>query len=185
MANSKKMKNSVAGGGRAEATGANYETLVATWYCVRILAGAGGEPPAGLPTGVRLVSLRCQTEAPVDDALITTSSNGFLFIQAKRSIDLSAAETSVLASVLDQFIRQHKACEEGQTGDRWARPLDRDRDRLILATPARSSTKITEVLARLLRGVRERADAELLSDVQTSARDREVADVVEAHIRRI
>jgi hypothetical protein len=124
MAHGKKMKNSAAGGGRADATGGNYETLVATWYCVRLFAGAANEPPAGLPTGVRLVSLRCQTEAPVDDVLITTSSNGLLFIQAKRSIDLSPAETSVLASVLDQFIRQHKAFEEGQTGDRWARPLE-------------------------------------------------------------
>jgi hypothetical protein len=177
--------NSNAAGGRAEAAGGNYETLVASWYCVRLLAGAAGEPPADLPANVRLLSVRCQTEAPVDDVLVETSAGGFVFVQAKRSIDLSSSETSQLASVLDEFIRQFKASADAQQGYRWSRPLDADRDRLVLTTPSSSSSKITQTLPKLLRAVWEQAGAETLSDVQTSAVDREVASIVEAHISRI
>ena len=89
MANSNKGSRNASSGGRAEAAGGNYETLVASWYSVRLLAGEAGEPPADLPSNVRLLSILCQTEAPVDDVLIETDAKGFLFIQAKRSIDLA------------------------------------------------------------------------------------------------
>jgi hypothetical protein len=121
----------------------------------------------------------------VDDVLIETSEEGFIFVQAKRSVDLSSSETSPLASVLDEFVKQYKACEDRQGGHIWARPLALDHDRLVLATPSRSSSKITQILPRLLRGVRDRASTETLSDVQTSAKEREVADVIEAHVNQI
>lgn len=172
-------------GGRAEAAGGNYETLVASWYCVRILAGGRAEPPVSLPAAVRLLSIRCQTEAPIDDALIETSAKGFIFVQAKRSINLSVSEVSGLASVLDEFVRQYKACKDSEDGHTWARPLSPDHDRLVLVTSSRSSAKITEILPRLLRGLRERTGSETLMDVQNSAREREVAHIVESHINRI
>jgi hypothetical protein len=103
------------------------------------------------------VSVRCQTEAPVDDLLIETSTRGFIFVQAKRSIDLSSLDTSALASVLDEFVKQHKAHEDRQGGHTWARPLIPDQDRFVLATSNRSSSKITQIFPRLLRGVRNRA----------------------------
>ena len=185
MAKSKEGSRGASSGGRAEAAGGNYETLVASWYCVRLLAGAAGEPPADLPANVRLLSIRCQTEAPVDDVLIETDTGGFLFIQAKRSIDLSSSKSSPLVSVLDEFIRQHKECEDAQSGYVWERPLNRDADRLILTTSSRSSSKITQTLPKLLRAVRQQAGAETLGDVQTSAKDREVANVIEDHLSRL
>lgn len=178
-------KNGHPAGGRAEAAGGNYETLVASWYCVRILAGCAGEPPVDLPADVRLLSIRCQTEAPVDDVLIETSAKGFVFIQAKRSIDLSPSETSQLASVADEFIRQYKESADAQSGHSWSRPLDPDRDRLVLVTPSSSSSKITQILPKLLRAVRQQEHVETLSEVQNSAKDREVASVIEAQISRI
>jgi hypothetical protein len=185
MANSNKGSRSPSSGGRAEAAGGNYETLVASWYSVRLLAGEAGEPPVDVPANVRLLSILCQTEAPVDDVLIETDAKGFLFVQAKRSIDLSSSASSPLASVLDEFIRQQKECEDAQTGHVWARPLDPRVDRLVLTTSSRSSSKITQTLPKLLRAVRQQAGSETLSDVQTSAKDREVANVIEDHLSRL
>lgn len=171
-------------GGKAEAAGSEYETLVAAWYCARILASVAGQPPLDLSAGTRIVSLRCQTDAPVDDINVGTSDGGIAFVQAKRTLHLSDKADSQFASALNQFVLQHKACAEGNAAHLWDRPLDATRDRLVLATRGASSSKITEILPRLLRAVRDRTDIDLLSEAQTSQADREVALVVERHITR-
>src|SRR5258708_10921846 len=56
MAKSTEVSRGASSGGRAEAAGGNYETLVASWCCVRLLASTAGEPPADLPANGRLVS---------------------------------------------------------------------------------------------------------------------------------
>jgi hypothetical protein len=122
------------GGGAAAQAGSRFEARVAAWYCVRMVAGAGAQPPLQLPTGTRLRFVRCQTEAPVDDVLVETDQTGFIFIQAKSGLRLEAGENSPFRSALDQFTRLWKACTDrgvpglgrasipAKTGSFWQQP---------------------------------------------------------------
>src|SRR5215472_5621932 len=155
-------------GGAAAQSGSRYESRVAAWYCVRMIAGSAAQPPLDLPTGTRFVVVRCQTEAPVDDVLVETSHSGFVFVQAKSGLRLDRGTHSPLRSAIDQFVRQWKACAKGSDGARWARPVDRAKDRLVLATTS-SSDRVTTVLPRLLQRLRDHEAADGLRSVSLSA----------------
>ena len=133
-------------GGKAEATGSNYETLVAAWYCVRALSGRAAQPPFGLSASAQLTDVHCQTGDPVDDVNASTSDGGVIFVQAKRSTRLSDREDSALGGAIDQFVRQYKQMEDGSSVRAPGRAFDPVRDRMVLVTPSRSSKKILEIL---------------------------------------
>lgn len=171
-------------GGRAEAAGGGYETLVAAWYCVRILLGRLAHPPFDLPADTRLISMRSQSGEAVDDVNCRTSDDGVILIQVKRTIGLTAGEESPLAKALDQFVRQQKAAAEHSSVAVLGRSLDPSRDRLVLATRSATPAKIKGSLTRLLRGLRDQPDKDLLSEIPLNQEEREVAGVVETHIRR-
>jgi hypothetical protein len=121
-------------GGAAAQIGSRYEARVAGWYCVRMVAGASAQPPLQLPTGTRFRFVRSQTEAPVDDVLVETDQGGVIFVQVKSGLRLGSGADSAFRSVIDQFIRQWKACEEGTGVGSWGRPIDANKDRLVVAT---------------------------------------------------
>jgi hypothetical protein len=177
-------KKKTSSGGKAEASGGNYETLVGTWYAYSALLGAGAQPPFALQTDIFLTSFTCQTDAPVDDVNVVTSADGLIFIQAKRTVSLSSGTASAFAKAIDQFVRQIQASAAKDPKHAWARPLDPARDRLVLATRSASSAKITSVLAELLRRIRDRAAILTLKDVASSKTERAVAKVVEANLKR-
>src|SRR6267142_6884544 len=128
------MSPSRTAGGAATQAGTDYQNRVAAWIAVRILAEQDASPPWDLPSHVTLEFLRCETEQPVDDLLVGTSSNGHVFIQVKHTLSLETSEDSDLASSLDQFVRQLLAYQGAKTEQRpWERPLDVKRDRLILS----------------------------------------------------
>ena len=176
--------NSGSAGGRAEAAGGGYETLVAAWYCVRILLSRLAHPLFNLPANTRLLTLRSQSGEEVDDVNCRTSDDGLVLIQVKRSVGLTTGETSPLAKALDQFVRQQKAASEHLSDAILGRPLDPVRDRLVLATRSTATAKIKGALTRLLRGLRDQPGEALLSDIALNDEEREVAGVVETHIRR-
>jgi hypothetical protein len=171
-------------GGKAEASGSNYETLVAVWYAYGLLLGRAAQPPFDLPADTHFTSVSCQSDAPVDDVNAVTSDDGMLFVQVKRSIDLSSKSTSAFAESLDQFVRQQHACAQRDQTHAWSRPLSPARDRLVLATRSASSSKITEVLPRLLRGLRDRDDVNTLRQLATSELERTVAITTETNLKR-
>jgi hypothetical protein len=177
-------KKKASSGGKAEASGANYETLVATWYAHSILLGAVAQPPFDLPADTQIVSMSCQSEAPVDDVNAITSHAGIIFVQAKRKVVSSSAETSSLAGALDQFVRQVKVCTTVDPKHIWGRPLDPAHDRLVLATPSNSSSKVTETLPELLRRIRDRSDVLSLGNVAVTRLEKTVAKTIEANISR-
>jgi len=142
------------------------------------------QPLFDLPSNIQLRSLVCQSNAPIDDLNAYTSEDGIIFVQAKRTVSLSTSQTSQFAGALDQFVRQYKECETVVPGSEWARPLDPTRDRLVLTTRSASSSKITEILPRLLRLLRDRAGQNTLSQVATSAAEREVASATEKNLKR-
>jgi hypothetical protein len=113
-----------------------------------------------------------------------TSDDGVVLVQVKRSVGLTTGETSPLAKALDQFVRQQKAASEHLSDAVLGRSLDPVRDRLVLATRSTAPAKIKSALTRLLRGLRDQPDKALLSDIALNDEEREVAGVVEIHIRR-
>lgn len=180
----KMASSSGSAGGRAEAAGGGYETLVAAWYCVRILRGRLAHPLFDLPANTRLLTLRSQSGEDVDDVNCRTSDDGVVLVQVKRTVGLTTGQTSPLAKALDQFVRQQKAASEHLSEAVLGRPLDPVRDRLVLATRSTAPAKIKGALTRLLRGLRDQPDKALLSDIALNEAEREVAGVVEAHIQR-
>ena len=78
-------------GGAATQGGINYQNRVAAWVCVKIL-GESSAAPIG-PDGTAAYA-RFETTEPVDDLLVGTVGNRHSFVQAKRTIGLSAASDS-------------------------------------------------------------------------------------------
>jgi hypothetical protein len=167
-------------GGKAEAAGGNYETLVAAWYCTRLLLGRVAPTLFDLPSASRLLNVRCQSDEYIDDVIVDTSDGGKMFVQAKRSVSLSTKETSPLGKAIRQFVQQYRAWME--PGVAFVRRLDVTRDRFVLATRGDRSRKVVETLPRMLRALRDQLHLNLLSEVQTSTQDEEVAQVVGALI---
>ena len=87
-------------GGKAEASGSNYKTLVAVWYAHCLLLGRAAPPPFDLPADTQFTSISCQSDALVDDVNAVTDDGGIVFVQAKRSVDLGATATSAFAKAL-------------------------------------------------------------------------------------
>jgi hypothetical protein len=177
-------KKKTSSGGKAEASGGNYETLVATWYAHSVLLGGVAQPPFDLHSDTQIISFTCQSDAPVDDINAVTSDAGIIFVQAKRSVDMSSAAHSSFAGAVDQFVRQFKACAATDPKHAWSRPLNPSRDRLVLATRSASSSKVTEVLPELLRRIRDRSDLRTLQQVAASQSEKAVAKIVEKNLNR-
>src|SRR5690242_16643031 len=90
-------------GGAALQGGAAFQNRVGAWIVVEMLAEGSGAP---LTTGGKVAFVRGETQEDVDDLLVGSSSGRHAFLQAKRSISLSAKSSSNFASVVDQAVRQ-------------------------------------------------------------------------------
>jgi len=161
-----------------------YENLVTAWYGARALGGSATPIGLGLPVDTSIMSIRCQTEAAVDDILVETVPKGFVFVQCKRKVELSERPDSPFADALDQFVRQWILCEDRVDALHWAKPLDSTRDRLVLATTSETSAPVARTLSALLRRVRDAGGVSCIDQVTTSVGDRRVAEKVMAILRR-
>lgn len=171
-------------GGRAEAAGGGYETLVGAWYCVRLLLGRNAHPLFDLPHDCRIVGVGLQSGAVVDDVNCRTSDNGLIFAQVKRSVGLTTGATSPLAKALDQFVREYKSAADRTSQIVRGRDLDPAKDRLVLATRSTAPAKIRGAFSRLLRGLRDQPAFNRLSEITLNDDEVEVASVIEAHLTR-
>jgi hypothetical protein len=120
----------------------------------------------------------------VDDLLVAADQDGFVFLQVKRAMDLSRSPRSDLAAVVDQFVRQFLACLGAQGARPWERPLDRQRDRLVLVIGPHSSASVRIDLRGVLDRIRELVPGQALGDAAANARQRQVLNVVLGHVRR-
>lgn len=145
-------------GGAAAAGGVSYEAHVAAWYAAHILAESES-PHLGLPAGCRLTEIHCQVAEPIDDLHVCTSSGGLIFVQVKKSINLSNRAGSEFDKTIDQFVRQVLASPKTkhQPAGSRDRPLDPDPDRgrFVLACGPESSSKIRRALSEVLKRLRD------------------------------
>lgn len=145
------------GGGNATAAGVEFEANLGAWFAARLLS----ERPLDLRlSGERVLSLRFETEAPVDDILVETVE-GWIFVQAKTSLSLSSNPRSELGKTVEQFVRQWLACSTGDGSRGWNRPLRRDRDRFLLALGPQASKSLSTGLAQGLAALQAAGSAPL------------------------
>lgn len=169
------------GGGAATSGGIDYQNRVAAWVAVNILASSN--TPWRLPVGTTLNWLWCETEQPVDDLMIGTSSGGVVYMQIKRHLHLSKSRNSDLASAIDQFVRQYTACQGRDSGTSpWDRPLDHERDRLVLVTSSRSSSPIREDLPQVLNRLRHLVTGQTIDGVATNEGQYRCLSIIRQHI---
>lgn len=138
-----------------------FQSFVGACAAAALLAD---RPLSRLATGVNGMPrmVRFESTSAVDDVTIETDV-GQAYVQAKRTIALSSAEDSELASVAGQFVRQYidGVAEEGSH-----RALDPTRDRLILAVSDEAARTISSNLREALERARTGAATGVPSDVQ-------------------
>lgn len=172
-------------GGAATAGGMEFQHRAAAWLAVRVLAESEAPSLWGLPAVTNLEWLRCETDQPVDDLTIGTSTGGGVFGQVKHTVDLSARHSSELGAAVDQFVRQVGACRTASAGDQpWERPLDTDRDRLVLIVGPTTSAAVRVDLPAVLERLRGLPPTRSLRRAAANEREARALEVVLTHIRR-
>jgi hypothetical protein len=109
---------------------------------------------------VRVKKLRFETEAPLDDILIATDADGFVFAQAKTSLTLAKKLDSELGKTAEQIVRQWIACSGGNGSLGWNRPVVAGRDSFLIAVGPGATGTVAKDLARGLSRRRRKATDE-------------------------
>ncbi|MFA3778326.1 hypothetical protein [Yersinia sp. 1652 StPb PI] len=137
------------GGGAATSSGILFQQQLGAHFAAQILSDSRLDARLGLGNASS-VWLRFETEAPVDDILVATSAGGFIAIQAKTTVSLSDDERNPFYRTIEQFVRHWLTCRDGNGSLEWNRPLDSDKDRLVLAVSSRAPTSIRNDLPAAL-----------------------------------
>ena len=180
------MLQSGTGGGAAAAAGFSFQDSIGAWAAVDVLAEQAATPRWGLEPTVFYTEIRCETGLPVDDLLIVTSAEGGVYLQAKRYITLSPGEDSDLASVISQFVRHFLAQRSQMPGRHpWERPLDPERDRLVLMTDGRAPKWAKVHLPTVLERFRRDSQLVMLPEAATSKEERVAANTLLSHAQTL
>jgi hypothetical protein len=161
------------GGGRAAAGGFAYGARVAAYFAVAMLSDKAWSPPWELDQDAPITCLAIETREPIDDLLLTTTSDERALLQIKRTIRLSERPESPLAAALEQFVRQHS--RDGLASKNTAR--------YVLVTTGSSSAPILEHLPKMLMRFRLQPKT-AVDDVEGSQQERRAWAIVIAHLRR-
>jgi hypothetical protein len=131
-----------------------------------------------------VVAFRFETESPVDDIIIMTTGPGRLFFQAKTNLSLATGKSGEMAKTVDQIVRQWRLCSGGDGSKSWDHPLNRDRDRFVIAVGPESPGTVTVHLAKALSRRREDAKPQTTPQAQQRAMSDFIA-LVKAAWKRI
>ena len=143
-------------GGAAAQGGFNYQSRVAAWIGVLILAEQDAAALWGLASNTTLDFMRCETEEPLDDLLVGNSREGHAFVQVKTHLKSSTKPDSALAKVAKQIVHQFLAYASDNRGkQRWERPLILDSDRLVLVIQSDGPDSTTKHLPTVLNRVHQ------------------------------
>jgi hypothetical protein len=92
-------------GGRATESGMSFQAAVATWFAAQLLANMPIGSQFGLPRGIRIVALQCESGDAVDDVVVSLEGGGFIRAQCKTRPGLTSGEDSPLAKAIEQLVR--------------------------------------------------------------------------------
>ena len=137
-------------GGAATSAGVTFQQKVGAIFGACLLAEKAVDERLNLGNATP-VWLRFETNAPVDDILVSTSTHGYLAIQTKTTVSLSTDMARPFGETISQFVRHWLACRGGDGDSEWNRPLDSSRDRLVLAISPQAPKTVREDLTKALR----------------------------------
>lgn len=159
-------------GGHSTARGIDFQAQVAAWFAAHLLAEIPlNELRGSIP---KPVDIKLEADEPVDDLVVQTANGGLIFVNVKTSVDLSARQGSALESVFDQFVRQWLVTV--------ARPLDVQRDRLVLAVDATQSGALVRASRDVLQRVADHQSIRPVSDIAKTEAERRFLSAAESHI---
>ncbi|MFJ2450246.1 hypothetical protein ACIOWK_00860 [Pseudomonas protegens] len=144
-------------GGSATNSGIDYQQRVAALAMVHSLTGIGFLEDFGLNEEAKIEEIHFESKTAIDDIVLITS-NGKIFIQAKRSISLSHRFNSEFSSVLGQFCEQH--IKERIPDQKY-----------VLAVSPSSSSKIVRDLRKLSESARLNGLQSLSNPLSKSEQD--------------
>lgn len=146
------------GGGNATAGGVTFQGAVGALFAATAIADRPLDGRFGIGA-VRVKELRFETEAPLDDILIATDADGYVFTQAKTSLTLAKKLDSELGKTAEQIVRQWIACSGGDGTLIWNRPLVVGRDLFLIAVgPGTAGTVVRDLAQGLSRRRRKATD---------------------------
>ncbi len=143
-------------GGSAAQGGFRFQAGVTALVAAHVLAEVGISrldlADGGIPAGIHP-----ESSAPVDDLLVWTRGAGRVFVNVKRTVEITKRPASALWSAVDQFVRLLvEAPRPGLPGQEWRGALDPVRDRLALAFDRNTSNRAAQA-SRLLARLAARA----------------------------
>jgi len=156
------------GGGNATAAGVTFQGAIGALFSATAIADRPLDAPLGIGA-VRVKELRFETEAPLDDILIATDAEGYVFVQAKTSLTLAKKLDSELGKTAEQIVRQWIACSGGDGALGWNRPLAEDRDSFLIAVGPGAARTVANDLAQALSRRRRKATDATTPDDQKKA----------------
>lgn len=167
-------------GGAAGASGVGFQNRVFAWAGAALVA----EAPLLIPlVEGAVVQVGAQTGYPVDDAAVLTDAGNVAVVQAKVGLNLGAAEDSALAEALQQAVDQYLNGRVPQAGGR-DRPIDPDRDAIVLCTDSSAPSTVRADLARAIRRTASQPKGAAFGDGLTAAQ-KIALNVAVGHLRRL
>lgn len=163
-------KNS--GGGRANSGGVDYQSRIAAYFCVKILAEREIPPAWDLSLNEALETLEAETKNEIDDLLIRTSNNRKIFINAKHKLSNTSSETSELGKAINQLVNQFLKTLESNSQE----------DRLLLITSSNSSETIKVHLKNLLSRLHKSNSDQTLETIIRNEKEQDVLTNIKNHI---
>ncbi len=147
------------GGGNATAAGVTFQGAVGALFAATAVADRPLDARFGIGA-VRIKELRFEAEAPLDDIMIATDADGYVFTQVKTSLTLAKKLDSELGKTAEQIVRQWIACSGGDGSLAWNRPVVAGRDSFLIAVGPGATGTVAKDLAQGLSRRRRKATDE-------------------------
>jgi hypothetical protein len=170
-------------GGAGGAGGVDHENRNLAW--VASYAAAGVPLPIDRTSDLRVEHVGAQTGMRVDDIGIITSRQGFVLLQAKQNLKLETKPGSPLAKALDQVVAQYlDGVPDGSGREGAMRPVDQDRDLLVITTDLSAPATVRVELAALLGTLATHPGRLALSAAAHNKKQEDALRVVLEHLSR-
>jgi hypothetical protein len=132
----------------------------------------------GVPIGIHP-----ESSAPVDDLLIWTRDGGRVFVNVKRTIEITTRPASPLSSAMDQFVRLlFEAPRPTASGQEWRGAIEPTRDRLALVFDRNTSNRAAQA-SRLLPRLAARTQGISRAELATTQAERALLNALEELFR--
>jgi hypothetical protein len=171
-------------GGAGGAAGVGQENANLAWVCAH--AAADVPLPISRTPGVRVEYAGAQTGMQIDDVGAVTSELGFVLIQSKKNLRLETKTDTPLEKALDQVLALYlDGVPDGSGVDGAIRPVDPDRDLLVITTDMSAPATVRVHLAALLDTLVGHPPHLPLSRAAHNKKEEDALTVVMDHLPRL